>query len=142
MWTRTYSKTFKNINKETIWNLWTDINNWPQWHDDLEYCKLKGKFKAGNYFWLKPKTMGAVKIMITDVQPYKSFTDCTVFWGAKMYDTHSIEETTDGIKLTNTIKVSGILSWIWIKLVAQYVADSTPDEIEALTTLARKQNEN
>ncbi|MCH9753749.1 MAG: polyketide cyclase [Alphaproteobacteria bacterium] len=138
MWVQTYSKTFKNIKKEDIWKLWTDINNWPTWHDDLDYCKLDGKFEVGNSFILKPKGVNPVKILLTEIHKKKSFTDCTSFFGAKMYDTHSMEETKNGLKITNKIVVTGALQWLWVKLVAQNVFKSTPKQIEDLAKLARK----
>ena len=137
MWTQTYSKTFKNINKETIWQIWTDVNNWPKWHGDLDYCQMEGPFVVGNHFMLKPKGVKAVKIELTHIEEGRKFTDCTPFFGAKMYDTHELEETPDGLRLTNTLVVTGPLKFLWIKLVAQNVADSVPQEMGALVELAR-----
>lgn len=137
MWKKTYNKTFEGIKKETIWRIWTDINNWPKWHDDLDYCKMDGLFEVNNYFILKPKGMKPVKIRLTQIDECHKFTDCTDFFGAKMYDTHAIEETPQGLKLTNTLVVTGPLKWLWIKLVAQKVAATVPDETEALVKLAR-----
>ncbi len=138
MWTRTYSKLYSGVKKENIWHLWTDINNWPQWHDDLDYCKLEGEFKVGNHFMLKPKGIKPVKIVLTEINADKSFTDCTNFFGAKMYDTHSMEETPEGLLLSNKLVVTGPLRWLWIKLVAQHVADTIPDEMDSLVNLAKK----
>lgn len=138
MWIRTYSKVFKGLNKEEIWRIWTDVNNWPKWHGDLEYCKMEGDFIVGNHFMLKPKGVGAVKIVLTEIEAGYKFTDCTTFFGAKMYDTHALEETHDGLKLTNTLVVKGPLQLLWIKLVAKNVADTVPDEMEALVKLARR----
>lgn len=137
MWTRTYSKVFKNIKKENIWQIWTDVNNWPKWHGDLESCKLEGAFVVGNYFMLKPKGVKAFKIELTHIEEGKKFTDCTSFFGAKMYDTHELEETSAGLRLINTLVVTGPLKFLWVKLVAQNVADSVPKEMEALVDLAR-----
>ncbi|MBM3610216.1 MAG: polyketide cyclase [Alphaproteobacteria bacterium] len=137
MWIRKYQKTFKNIKRKDIWRIWTDINLWPTWHGDLEHCKLEGRFEVGNHFFLKPKRMKAVKIMLTEINEGYSFTDCTTFLGAKMYDTHAMEETKDGLKITNTLVVTGPLKWLWIKLVAQNVADTIPEETEALIKRAR-----
>jgi len=137
MWTRTYSKTFKNISKGIIWKLWTDVNNWHQWHGDLDYCKLEAPFVVGNHFMLKPKGVKPVKIMLTEVEEGRKFTDCTTFFGAKMIDTHKMEETPDGLRLTNTLVVTGPLKWLWIKLVAQNVANTVPQEMEALVDLER-----
>ena len=140
MWIKTYSKVFKDINKKDIWRIWTDVNNWSTWHDDLDYCKMDGDFVVGNHFMLKPKGVNAVKIQLTKIDEGYQFTDCTTFFGAKMYDTHAMEETSDGLKLTNTLTVTGPLKWLWIKLVAQNVANTIPDEMEALVNLARLSN--
>jgi hypothetical protein len=141
MWVRTHSKLYTGVKKETIWRIWTDINNWPTWHGDLDSCTLEGPFKVGNHFMLKPKGMKPVKIVLTEINDGKSFTDCTSFFGAKMYDTHALEETPEGLLLTNKLLVTGPLAWIWIKLVAQHVADTIADENDALVKLARSMDE-
>ncbi len=141
MWSKTYSKTFQGIKKENIWRIWTDVNNWSKWHGDLDYCKMEGPFEVGNHFMLKPKGVSAVKIVLTEIKVGHSFTDCTSFPGAKMVDTHAVEETTEGLKLTNTLVVTGPLKWLWIKLVAQNVANTVPDEMEALVNLARAKHD-
>lgn len=137
MWTRTYSKTYEGIKREDIWRIWTDVNSWPTWHDDLDDCKLEGAFAVGHYFMLKPKGMKAVKIKLTKINEGYSFTDCTSFFGANMYDTHAMEETVEGLKLTNTLVVTGPLKWLWIKLVAQNVADTVPAQMESLVKFVR-----
>lgn len=140
MWARTYSKTFQGIKRADIWRIWTNVNGWPTWHGDLDYCKLEGDFVVGNYFMLKPKGVSPVKIMLTEVVDGHHFTDCTSFFGAKMYDTHAMEETVDGLKLTHKLVVTGPLKWLWIKLVAQNVADTVQEEMENLVQLARGGN--
>lgn len=140
MWKRTHSKLYEGVSKKVIWQIWTDVNNWTEWHDDLDYCRLTGPFKAGNYFMLKPKGVKAVKITLTDVQKNRRFTDCTNFLGAKMFDSHSMEETENGLLLKHEIVVTGPLKWLWIKLVAQNVANTVPNEMDALINLAKSKN--
>lgn len=75
---------------------------------------------------------------MTEVQPGYRFTDCTKFFGAKMYDTHIIEEKNNGILLTNIITVTGPLRWLWIKLVAQNIAKTVPDDMKVLINIAQQ----
>ncbi len=138
MWIREYSKLYTDVKAEDIWKIWTDINNWHAWHGDLDYCKMDGSFEVGNHFYLKPKGAPQVKIMLTEIEIGKSFTDCTKFLGAKMYDTHTIEETPVGLLLSHKMVVTGPLKWLWIKLVAQNVFNDVPDEIEASVKLAKR----
>jgi hypothetical protein len=107
MWEHGVSKTYKGITKEKIWEIWTDVNNWAKWHDDLDYCKIEGKFEVGNHFKLKPTGAPAVKIHLIEINEGNSFTDCTNFFGAKMYDTHSMKETKDGLEISNKVMVTG-----------------------------------
>ena len=137
MWKKSYSKIYAGVKKQTVWDVSIDVNKWHEWQRDLDYCKMEGPFEVGNYFMLKPKGVKAIKIVLTDVQKGKNFTDCTTFFGAKMFDTHAFEETPEGLKLTNTLVVTGPLKWLWIKLVAQDVADSIPEQMEALIMRAR-----
>lgn len=141
MWTRAYKKTFKDITRDDIWRIWIDVNNWPLWHDDLEWCTLEGKFEVGNHFFLKPQGIKPVKIEITEMNEGYSFTDCTSFFGAKMYDTHAMIDTTEGLEISNTLVVTGPLKGLWIKLVAQNVANTVPGEIESLVKLVRGNND-
>ena len=137
-WTKTFSKTYSGITKEAVWRVWTDVNHWPEWHGDLESCTMEGAFQVGNHFMLKPKGMRAVKIMLVDMEEGSSFTDSTAFLGATMHDTHAMEETSEGVRITNTLALTGPLKWLWIKLVAQHIADTIEEETEALVKLARQ----
>jgi len=140
MWEKSFSKLYTNISEDAIWRVWTDVNHWPEWHGDLDSCTMNGAFEVGNHFMLKPKGMRAVKIVLTDIQAGHSFTDCTVFPGAKMFDTHTMVATAQGLRLTNKLVVTGPLKWLWIKLVAQKVADSVPEEMDALVKIAREKH--
>lgn len=139
MWEKIHSRFYPNVSPEAIWKIWIDVNNWTRWHDDLDSCKLEGDFKVGNHFMLKPKGAPAVKIKLTEIDEGRSFTDCTSFFGAKMMDTHSLEPQEGGVLLSNRLVVTGPLKWLWVKLVAQNVADTVPDEMAALVELARQE---
>ncbi|SRR5579883_855572 len=141
MWVKSYSKIYQGVKKETIWQIWADVNNYVTWHDDLDSCQLVGDFRVGNYFLLKPKGAPTFKVFITELVQNKRFVDCTYFWGAKMYDIHELEETSEGLKITSTIKVTGLLSFLWVKLVAKHVANSAPKEMEETVKLAMKADE-
>ena len=140
MWTRSHSKLYQDVKLQDVWRIATDVNNWATWHGDLDYCKMEGPFAVGNHFMLKPKGVKAVRIVLTKIKEGRNFTDCTTFFGAKMYDTHSFEETPHGLLLTNHLVVTGPLKWLWVKLVAQNVADTVPGEMDALVKLACKQH--
>jgi hypothetical protein len=129
MWTKSYSVVTTEVTKEQIWKLTTDINNWKKWDDTVEYSELLGELKVGNYFILKPKGGPKVKIKLLEIVVNKKFTDLTTFPLAKMYGEHMYEETTNGLKITITMTVKGILSFLWVRLVAKGIVDHLPVDI-------------
>lgn len=129
MWTKTHSIVTKEVTKEQMWKLTTNINNWKNWDNTVENSELLGEFKVGNYFILKPKGGPKVKIKLLEIIENKKFTDLTTFPLAKMYGEHLYEETSEGLKITVTMSVEGILSFLWVKLVAKGIVDDLPKDI-------------
>jgi hypothetical protein len=41
------------------------------------------------------------------------------------------------LRITNTITVTGMLRFLWVKLIAKKVADAMPHQMDALVALAR-----
>jgi hypothetical protein len=140
MWVKSYSKIYPNVKKEAVWRVWADVNNWPKWDNELDYCQLDAAFARNNQFILKPKSGPKVKITLSEVIENTKFTDYCHFLAATMYDDHELEETPEGLKITNTISVSGPLKWIWVHLVAKNVANSVPKQMDALVEMARQQH--
>ena len=129
MWTKSYSITTKEATKEQMWKLFADVNNWHKWSTDIEYARMEGGFQKGNHFLLKPKKGPRVKIELVETIENKKFVDCTKFPLAKMYGTHTFEDTPDGLKITTTITVEGILGFLWKKIVAQNIVKGLPTEM-------------
>lgn len=129
MWTKSHSVVTKEATKEQMWKLFADVNNWHKWDTGIEYAKMEGKFQKGNFLELKPKGGPKVKIELLETIENKKFTDFTKFPLAKMTGTHTFEETQDGLKVTTTLTVKGILTFLWVKIVAQNIADGLPVEM-------------
>ncbi len=138
MWTKTHSIVTKEVTKEQMWKLFADVNNWHKWDTGIEYAKMEGRFEKGNHFQLKPKGGPKVNIELVETIENKKFVDFTKFPLAKMYGEHTFDETASGLKITTTMKVKGLLSFLWIKLVAQGIVNSLPVEMEQQVKFASK----
>lgn len=68
----------------------------------------------------------------------KMFLDVTKFPLAKMYDEHTFEQTPQGLKITNTITVKGILGFLWRKIVAQKIVDNLPTDMQIQINTAKR----
>jgi hypothetical protein len=126
----------KSVNKEAIWERWCDVNNWHEWIPNVDYCRLEKPFQTGSQFTLKPKGFPAVIVQLSDVKKGQQFTGCTRFFGATMYDTHEMQETPEGIRLTVTVKVTGPLGFLWRMLVAGKIANNLPTLLKNLANVA------
>ncbi len=130
MWIKSYSIVTKEVTKEQMWKLFANVNNWHTWDEGIEFAKLEGKFEKGNFFILRPKGGPNVKVQLLETIENKMFLDVTKFPLAKMYDEHVFEETSQGLKITNTITVGGILGFVWRKIVAQKIVDNLPSDMQ------------
>jgi len=138
MWTRSYSVVTKDVTKEQMWKLLADVNNWHTWDAGVEFAHLEGKFEKGNHFTFQPKGGPKLKIGILEAVENKNFTDLTNFPLAKMYGEHLLEETPEGLKITRTMKVQGVLGFLWRKLVAQKIVDDLPEDMQQQINTAKK----
>lgn len=138
MWTKSHSIVTKEVIKEQMWKLFADVNNWHTWDEGIEFAKMGGKFEKGNFFTLRPKGGPNVKVELLETIENKMFLDVTKFPLAKMYDEHTFEETPQGLKITNTITVTGVLGFLWRKIVAQKIVDSLPNDMQTQITAASK----
>lgn len=140
MWTKTLTKTYQGLSKNAVWAAWADVANWTQWHDDVEKMEMDGPFTAGTTMTMHLKGGPSPKIKLTEVRLERNFTDVTKFPGALMTDYHLLEETPEGLKITNVITVNGFLSWLWVKLVANDVAETGIKHMDQLEQYLKKNN--
>ena len=138
MWTKSYSVVTKDVTKEQMWKLISNVNNWHTWDKGIEFAKMEGKFEKGNKILLRPKGGPNVNIEILETIENKKFYDVSKMPLAKIYDDHIYEETEGGLKITGIITVKGILSFLWVKVVAQKLADSLPTDIQEQIKAAAK----
>ncbi len=139
MWSKSYSKRVKGLDAGQIWKVWTDINQWHKWQDDIEYAKLDGEFQKGSIFLFKPKGGPKIKIELTEVKENSVFVDLTRFPLARMYDSHEIIDHGDELEIKTTIRIAGPLSFLWRKVVAEDVANGMEEQTEKLIERVRNE---
>jgi len=135
----TATRVVESISKEEIYTFWADVNNWTKWNDEIESATLDGSFSKGNFFTLTLKGGSKVKIELLEVEENKGFTDLTKFPLAKMYGMHEIVEKEGKIELIATIKIEGLLSFLWMKIVAQGVADNLGSDMDKMIALIKNE---
>lgn len=138
MWQQSYTITVPNLKPNQVWQVWADVPNRPAWDDDTQWAKANGPFENGTVISMKPKGWPKVVFMtIINCVPNQSFTDCTQFLFAKLYGIHHMQETANGLTLTTTIKITGMMSWFWRRIVGQDIVNTLPHQTAMLIKLAK-----
>jgi len=137
-WEKTHKILVQNIDRQIIWKVWQNVNQWHQWDTDIDFARLEQPFEQGSQFWLKPKGGPQVKIRLIKVEPGVAFTDLTKFPLAKMYGIHEMKETKAGLEITHTVRIEGPLSFLWKKIVAEKVAAGLEEQAEKMVQRARE----
>ncbi len=123
MWHKSFSTVTKDVTKEQIWKVLTDINKWNEWDKDLEWTELKGEAKLNTNFFLKPKGGPKTKLTISQFDKPNVFADISHLPLAKMHTIHTFTQTSEGLKIQVDIKILGLLTFLWSKVIGQKQID-------------------
>jgi len=137
MWTTEHT-IVTDASKESVWNIWADVNNWPMWDKGLEWRRLDGDFKTGTSYALKPVGGSEVQSIITDCVSMKRFTDVTKLSLAKMEFIHELTEAQDGLHVTHRLTISGPLSFFFAQVIGKDTARDLPETIGNIVRLAKE----
>jgi len=137
MWSRTYKTKVSDLTPAQVWSVWTDVNQWHSWQDDIEYARLAGEFAEGNSIAFRPKGGPTFSLAITEAVKDRKFTDLTRFPLARMYDSHELVAFPDGVEIASTIRVEGLLAFLWVQLVAKGIVRGLAQQTDRLIKRTR-----
>lgn len=140
MWKSEYKIVADHVTAQQIWQVWSEIENWPSWSRGVEFARWippHSEFKTGAILYMKIKGGPKFKLYITEAKPYTTFIDCTKFWGAQLYNSHELQEVEGGLQINITITIVGPLAWLWSKLIGDRVAKTTPQQTQDLIAMAK-----
>src|SRR3989442_390499 len=132
MFSHTYSPTVTDLTPAQVWMVWSDVNHWHRWQDDIDFARLDGPFQSGSTFKFKPKGGPTISIELTRVEPNVAFTDLTRFPLAQMLDSHELIKRNGELEGRTTITLSGPLAFLWRKLVFDTIVNDLPHQTERL----------
>lgn len=96
---------------KAVWELWTDVENWPTWDDEVEWSQLDGPFQAGTTGQLKPKGGPAIAFTLTDVKSGKAFSNLSQIPMTTILFEHTLTPTDNfQLLIKHHVTVSGLLA--------------------------------
>jgi len=138
MWTESYSQIVNDLTAADVFAVWSDIDHWTDWQDDVAFAQLHGAFAAGSFFTFQPKGGPKLNLELVKVEHNRVFTDFTRFPLARMYGIHEFLDHKDGLELRTTMQISGPLAFLWRRLVMQNIVKDLPRQTDALIQHTRK----
>lgn len=124
--------------KEIVWNIWKDVEHWNKWDVEVEWSKLEGDFSAGTKGKLKPKGGPVVNFEVCVVEPENRFIDRASLPLTKLEFIHEISSTENGVYITHKVRMTGILTIIFSRLMGRKIQQGLPQAVKNLATLAEQ----
>lgn len=76
MWTYIHEKEC-NIDLDRLWDLYSNLENWKQWDEEIEKITLNGEFISGSKGIMYMEGQDPMNFILTDVEIKKHFIDET-----------------------------------------------------------------
>ena len=102
---------------QTIWELWTEVQNWTTWDNEIEWAKIDGAFIKGQTGKLKPKSGPTSKFQITTCIPNKQFTTVSKLPLAQLIFDHQLNSDDNKTIVMHQILITGPLAWLFYKIL-------------------------
>lgn len=119
-----------------VWAKYQDVADWPAWDDQIEWAQLDGPFTAGAVGQLKPQGLKPSPLQFTHVSENTRFTTLTRLPGTDLVFDHTLIPTLNGVRITHTVRASGILAPVLYFTLRKSLVQHLPGALEALSEQA------
>ncbi len=127
-----------NATKEQVWKLWTNVENWNNWDNQVEFSKLNGDFEKGTYGILKPIKSPKSKFQLILVDDLRAFTTRSCLPLTKLDFTHGLNEKDGKLYITHGVKITGVLTFLFSKVIGEKIIKELPHAMEKLSKMAEE----
>lgn len=76
---------------ESIWRLWSDVENWGVWNGEIEKIEINGPFAAGSQILMTPPGDDPIPLVIAEAIENERFVDEARFGDLLLRTTHRID---------------------------------------------------
>jgi hypothetical protein len=132
MWSASFSLITRRVSAEELFSVLTDLNGWQQWDPEILWTRCEATVGVGTPFLLKPKGGPVTKLSVTKYVPPALFEDVAYLPGARMVTRHEFVASEEGLHITITITVTGILSFFWSRVIARPQIEGSEEQVNRL----------
>ena len=125
-----------NAPASTIWQLWEDVANAPQWDTDVRQCTLDGPFRVGTQGLCVLKNGLKMPLQITQVTPLRSYTNTARLLGMRLTFSHYLTPIGTETHVVHAARIEGRLSVLYRPLVRRLLQAAIGQALRNLRSLA------
>jgi hypothetical protein len=94
-----------------VWQVWSDVNHWPDWNPDMNESRLDGPLKLGATGMINTKSGGKHDVVVTHYEDGRSFElESTALPGTKMAIRATIAPSGNGSRISQGFEPRGLLA--------------------------------
>src|SRR4030081_271783 len=94
-----------------VWQIWSDVNTWPEWNPDMKESRLDGPLKAGQTGVIHTRSGGKHDVVVTIFADGRSFErESTAMPATKMAILATITPTSTGSRISQAFEARGLLA--------------------------------
>jgi len=108
---------FREASQETsaaparVWQVWSDVNHWPEWNPDMIESRIDGALKLGATGVINTRSGGKHDVVVTHYEDGLSFElESTALPGTKMAIRATIAPSGSGSRITQGFEPRGLLA--------------------------------
>lgn len=107
MWTTDHS-TETTATPEAVWQVWSDVERWPEWNTDLERAELSGPFAAGSTITMYQRDGDIIELRIAEASELEGFEDQADLGEVVVRTIHRLEPTEGGrLRVIYRMEITG-----------------------------------
>jgi hypothetical protein len=122
---------------ETIWKLWSDVDEWPRWNADLERAELNGPFAEGSAITMFPREDDPIELTIAEADEPRVFVDQAELGPVVVRTAHRVERIDDDrSRIVYRMEISGSAAETLGPQIGPEITADFPDVLAKLAVVA------
>jgi uncharacterized protein YndB with AHSA1/START domain len=94
-----------------VWQIWSDVNTWPEWNPDMKESRLDGPLKAGASGMIDTRSGGKHDVVVTQFEDGRTFElESTAMPATKMAIRATVTPTANGARIAQAFEARGLLA--------------------------------
>jgi carbon monoxide dehydrogenase subunit G len=132
-----FSKEIK-ASEAKIWQIFTDVENWKEWIDGIEWSTIDGNFEDGALVTIKNIKKPKASSPLKDVDVNKLFILQAKMPLSKVDFIHEIVKDNDVVKVRFAVEIFGTLAFFFKAIFKKSVTKNLPIAAQKVIELAER----